>query len=393
MKALPTGSYWSLVNTSDGLRIFNSPKKIYRILRDSYSELLSGEFQRGEGLQFLSELMSCQIKDYKGERKVVFHAFYELGHLFTQSSVLKEDTVLGYWLEFSESAPFEFHEAGVEKLTADWKYPEKSTFLKSFYEGEQHLREGDCYQYNLTFPFYGKIKDLDLESFLSLYLCDEKQRGRFSSYTHLGDIGLFSNSPECLFELIEKNDQYYLDSKPIKGTLPLGDRTPEEVWEELDNSSKNESELFMIADLLRNDLNLVGESWVEVLEKKAPLPVKGLMHSYTHLRLEVNRDLTLQRIMTCLFPGGSITGAPKKRVMSILRKLEQGDRGFYCGSTILFGGGHFQASINIRSGVLNHNDGSISYNAGCGITIKSEGVEEYLEMSDKFHSFRDLVFK
>ena len=92
-----------------------------------------------------------------------------------------------------------------------------------------------------------------------------------------------------------------------------------------------------------------------------------------------------------MFPGGSITGAPKKRVMSILHKLEKKPRGFYCGSTLLLTPKKAQASINIRSAIFDLKTQELSYKAGGGITLLSTAQNEFLEMTYKRDSFIKLL--
>ncbi|MDC1175497.1 chorismate-binding protein, partial [Bacteriovoracaceae bacterium] len=91
-----------------------------------------------------------------------------------------------------------------------------------------------------------------------------------------------------------------------------------------------------------------------------------------------------------LFPGGSITGAPKKRVMKILNSIEHSSRQFYCGSTFLNYGGVRSASINIRSAMIDVTTKKLTYHAGGGITVKSSVEGEYEEMLSKVQSFTGL---
>ncbi|MFZ8934302.1 MAG: chorismate-binding protein, partial [Bacteriovoracaceae bacterium] len=89
-------------------------------------------------------------------------------------------------------------------------------------------------------------------------------------------------------------------------------------------------------------------------------------------------------------PGGSVTGAPKKRVLDILRQLESRDRGFYCGSTILLYKNAIAASINIRSAEIDLESNIMSYSSGGGITLLSKSSLEYKEMYKKLESFTQL---
>ena len=203
----------------------------------------------------------------------------------------------------------------------------------------------------------------------------------------LEDQIYFSNSPECLFELESKIGSAELSTKPIKGTVPIIDGDSDHAWETLSESQKNQSELYMITDLLRNDLNRIEKPVVEVVGLKERLEVPGLMHSYSHLKVALSDKVNLLQVLRGIFPGGSITGAPKKRVMEIIEKLEIGQRNFYCGSSILKVADTFKASVNIRSGVVNRKMDQTLYWSGGGVTVQSSCEEEYQEILDKTHSF------
>ena len=95
--------------------------------------------------------------------------------------------------------------------------------------------------------------------------------------------------------------------------------------------------------------------------------------------------------MRALFPGGSITGAPKKRVMEIIGDTERFDRGIYCGSTVLCIGNKKVASINIRTANIHLEERMWRYGAGGGITLLSRPVDEFKEMEAKVSSFLTLL--
>ena len=99
--------------------------------------------------------------------------------------------------------------------------------------------------------------------------------------------------------------------------------------------------------------------------------------------------MNLWRVIEKIFPGGSITGAPKLRAMRLIHKLEKRPRGFYCGSTIILFKNMKSASINIRSSEIDFspNKRTLLYQAGGGITLLSSVDEEYKEMTYKHDSF------
>ena len=179
---------------------------------------------------------------------------------------------------------------------------------------------------------------------------------------------------------------------PIKGSINYNnDEDFDQKWNELIKSKKDESELFMITDLIKNDLSKIECPVAEVISLKLPLVVPGILHQYSLLSVDLSYKITLKKIIESLFPGGSITGAPKKRIIKILSELENYKRGFYCGSTIFLYEDQVSASINIRSAEVMSNNKLLRYSAGGGITLNSNVDDEFDEMKMKVNSFINLL--
>jgi para-aminobenzoate synthetase component 1 len=202
---------------------------------------------------------------------------------------------------------------------------------------------------NLTGPFFFKFKGIDNPfNFIRKVWNKTLSVGAYAHGTYIDSLGklYLSNSPECLFE-VEKTDKgYELVTKPIKGTLKAEDESDkEQKWKELVASEKDQAELYMITDLLKNDLTKISMKPAVVTDKKLPLFVPGLVHQYSKIKVDLDDDTTIDQIIRATFPGGSITGAPKKRVMEIIHDVEGYERGFYCGSTIML---YKEAQISIN---------------------------------------------
>jgi len=150
---------------------------------------------------------------------------------------------------------------------------------------------------------------------------------------------------------------------------------------------KNQGELYMIIDLLRNDLNSIEKPVAKVLKKKAMVKVPGLIHQMGVIKAVFSKRITIGKIVRSLFPGGSITGAPKKSTVQILRKLEHSPRGVYTGSTMLVDSERVCCSINIRTAEVDLEKKELSYGAGGGITLMSDWESEFVEMQEKVESF------
>ncbi len=264
--------------------------------------------------------------------------------------------------------------------------PSWSEYKDAFARIQYHLLEGNCYQVNLTYPFDFETAEAHSPEELSEFFFSRRDLGAYAHCTFLGEELILSNSPECLFQY--RDGEVF--TMPIKGTVKRG-KNLAAAWESLRSSSKEEGELSMITDLLRNDLNRLEFPRAKVLRKRAPLLVPGLLHQYSLLSVELGGPLSLAKTLQGLFPGGSVTGAPKKRVMEIIQEVERYSRGIYCGSTLLCYQDKKVANINIRTATINPFDRLWRYGAGGGITLLSKAPNEFQEMEAKVASFLTLL--
>jgi para-aminobenzoate synthetase component 1 len=330
----------------------------------------------------------------------VWHLFYEFGFSSVKlDDYVSDSSILAIQLCYKRKKKISLGKVKKvnSKLTLSTSIDEMA-YKSKFIRGYKNLEVGNCYQFNLTEKLIYKYpKDDTAVELISRLFKDSR---KLSAYAHATNLPLLaalyiSNSPECLFSLRKlgyTNKNYWqLRTMPIKGTIrrEKGDELSK-LWRELKNSEKNENELLMITDLLRNDLSKIEEPRARVLAERLPLLVPGLLHQYSLIEVLLSKNVSLAQIIKALFPGGSITGAPKKRVMEILLDLEDRDRGFYCGSTLLLEEGRVSASINIRSAVLDLKRAFLELSAGGGVTLMSEATEEFNELKAKLESFISL---
>lgn len=321
--------------------------------------------------------------------KRVIHLFYEAGFVFEElKELVSEDSILAIDITYANEEEIELGKADSIALTKK-RGPIFAEYETQFQKGYAELKKGNCYQFNLTCDHEFAFDDtVTPEQFMSKLWEDSVAVGAQASGTYCGPINKFflSNSPESLFEIKDN----LLVSKPIKGTL-LKESDEEShidvLWKILSEDKKSQAELYMITDLIRNDLSRIDLPTAYVSKKKAMMIVPKLIHQYAEVCLQLRDHVTLKKIIESLFPGGSITGAPKKRVMSILHDLEKRTRGFYCGSTLTFFDEQISASINIRSCEIDFSKRSLVYQAGGGITLLSDVEEEFKEQSYKLESF------
>lgn len=242
----------------------------------------------------------------------------------------------------------------------------------------RYIIEGDIYIANMT-------QRLDVMSDREPLAVFEHLRTHnpspFGGYLDCGDHQIICASPERFLRLRDG----VVETRPIKGTRKRGE-TPEEdeaLRRELEQSEKDKSELLMIVDLERNDLNRVCRPGsVEVTELFTVETYATVFHLVSNIRGELAQGSDVTDLLRAAFPGGSITGAPKYRAMEIIDELEHGKRGLYTGSIgYLTLDGECDLNIVIRTAL--HRDGRYHLGVGGGITSESDLEFEYEETLQK----------
>ena len=247
---------------------------------------------------------------------------------------------------------------------------------------QDYILSGDCYQVNYSQRFSASYNG----NLLAAYDClSKEQRAPFSAYIDLPEGAILSFSPEQFIKAKKISNQLQLTTQPIKGTRPRHANSKQDqiLAKELLNSEKDRAENLMIVDLLRNDFGKCCDIGSVQVEHLFQLESFANVH---HLVSTVSGRLPKQRsaidaIRAC-FPGGSITGAPKKRAMEIISELEPVERSAYCGSIGYFSDcGNSDFNIAIRTLVAHQ--GTLYCWGGGGITADSKWHEEYLESLSK----------
>ncbi|TRC91038.1 aminodeoxychorismate synthase component I [Mesorhizobium sp. WSM4310] len=256
---------------------------------------------------------------------------------------------------------------------AAWSFED---YEKRFSRLHQHIRQGDCYQGNLTFPVQAQWSGDPLAAFDAL---TERQPVKYGALVGLGDPIVLSRSPELFFEI---NAAGMIETHPMKGTAPRGATKTEDERQKtfLRNDEKNQAENRMIVDLLRNDISLISEvGTLEVPELFRIESYPTVHQMVSDVRAKLLPGLTIRQVFAALFPCGSITGAPKIRAMEILHDLEGAPRDVYCGAIgWIAPGGTMRFSVAIRTISL-FASGEAVYNVGGGIVFDSTPEEEYQE--------------
>lgn len=249
-------------------------------------------------------------------------------------------------------------------------------YEKRFSRLHQHIRQGDCYQGNLTFPIHAQWSGDPLAAFDAL---TERQPVKYGALVSLGDPIVLSRSPELFFEIDASGT---IETHPMKGTAPRGATKAEDERQKifLRNDEKNQAENRMIVDLLRNDISLISE--VGTLDVPALFRIETyptVHQMVSDVRARLLPGLSIRQVFAALFPCGSITGAPKIRAMEILHDLEGTPRDAYCGAIgWIAPGGTMRFSVAIRTISL-FSGGEAVYSVGGGVVFDSTAEEEYQE--------------
>lgn len=250
----------------------------------------------------------------------------------------------------------------------------RDTYVECINRIRNYIREGDVYQVNFTSAFEFDYK----EDPVALYQCLRgRQRVSYGAYINHQAGQILSFSPELFY----RTDGDTLTTRPMKGTAPRGkDATEDQHWGEwLQQDEKNRAENVMIVDLLRNDLSRVCvPGSVKVPSLHAIETYETLFQMVSTVSGTLQKDVRTADLMRALFPGGSITGAPKLRAMEIIHELEHQPRGIYCGAIGFISPGQ-GAVFNIAIRTIHLQNGKGSMGAGSGIIWDSDPEDEYEE--------------
>ncbi len=255
----------------------------------------------------------------------------------------------------------------------------KQKYLNALDTIMQHILVGNCYQINFSQRFSGEFSGDPKAAYLALR---KILPSPFSAFIGLSDDSILSLSPERFIQIDAKNKA---KTQPIKGTAPRG-LTPEddaELAKGLQSSEKNRAENLMIVDLLRNDFSKSCEPFSVKVPKLFDLEsFANVHHLVSTIEGKIETGISALEFFIRCFPGGSITGAPKKRAMEIIRDLEEHPRNIYCGSVCyLSANGNFDSNISIRTLLVSEN--KIYCWGGGGIVADSNPEDEYQESLQK----------
>ncbi|WP_369901523.1 anthranilate synthase component I [Bacillus manliponensis] len=254
----------------------------------------------------------------------------------------------------------------------------EETFMGAVQRIQEYIGAGDVFQVNLSTRQEKTLQTHPFEIYTKLR---EINPSPYMGYLELGDFQIVSGSPELLIK--KQGDE--VSTRPIAGTRSRGrdEKEDEQLAKELIENEKERAEHVMLVDLERNDLGRVCEyGTVEVDEFMVIEKYSHVMHIVSNVCGELQKGKDAFDVTKAVFPGGTITGAPKIRTMEIIEELEPVRRGIYTGSIGWIGySGDMELNIVIRT--LLAKGGQAYVQAGAGIVIDSNPHNEYKESLKK----------
>lgn len=255
---------------------------------------------------------------------------------------------------------------------------QKDEYLSIIRQLQKHILRGDCYEINFCQEFYAEGTLIDpAEVYRRLVALSPNP---FSALYRLDDKWLICASPE---RFLKKQDDTIL-SQPIKGTArrELTNKLKDDInKQELFQSQKDRSENVMVVDLVRNDLSKIcKEGSVSVDELYGIYSFPQVHQMISTVSGTLRQNISLSEIIRATFPMGSMTGAPKKRVMELIDQYEITKRGIFSGCVgYVSPDKDFDLNVVIRSIMYNTFSGYLSIQAGSGITYYSDPAKEWEE--------------
>lgn len=253
-----------------------------------------------------------------------------------------------------------------------------SEYISAFKKAKQHIHDGDCYQVNFAQCFSAPVEG---DSWQTYQLLRQANPAPYAAFMRIPQGDILSLSPEQFLQVRDG----WVQTKPIKGTRPRSQdpETDALLAQQLLASEKDQAENLMIVDLLRNDLGRTCETG------SIRVPHLFKLESFTsvhHLVSTITGRLAPKQhsidLLRHCFPGGSVTGAPKKRAMEIIADLEPQHRSIYCGAMgYINHDGNMETNIVIRTLIVCKN--KLYCYAGGGLVADSTVEDEYQETFSK----------
>ena len=365
--------YTSSYNKSDAISyLFNNPEEIISITSLNELEL---------GLNRIDELADQ-------DKFILSLLDYEAGYLFEEKlqNFITDNKTLMRFLVFdsSEVDKIASNEISFDPFEQDYKISDfhlnetERNYLNKIYKIKEYIKQGDTYQVNYTlkgkFNFKGEILDFVQNLIFN-------QSTQYSAFINYGNEFVISISPELFFS----TNGYKINTRPMKGTIKRGINLEDDSFraEELRNSKKDKAENIMIVDLLRNDIGKISKTNSVNVDSIYDVEKYETIFQLTSKVHGILESKKYSKIISNLFPCGSITGAPKIRTMKIINELENEKRGLYTGAIGFIHKDNSVFNVAIRTISIDKKTSNGEIGLGSGIVWDSNAEDEFNEVSLK----------
>lgn len=353
---------------------------------------------------------------FREKRWLFGHLSYEAMHGFHQLHTIKKDKIgfpLFYFFEpqivleitqttltiYADEPQTVFDEIIKQSLTEEAPASasiepkadlSKEEYIQKIQALQAHILRGDCYEINFCQEFSAQGVVINpLRVFQKLITVSPMP---FAAFYRLQDKYLLCASPERF--LLKRGTK--LLSQPMKGTIRRERSSLDEdnaLKKALQQSAKDQAENVMIVDLVRNDLTRVCKAGSVKVDELFGVQTFPQVHQMVStISGEMREDVSFPQIIEALFPMGSMTGAPKQRVMQLIDEYEPSARGIFSGSVgYIKPGGDFDFNVVIRSIMYNALNKYLSYGVGSGITFYSDAEKEWEECLLKAEAIRKTL--
>ncbi len=266
----------------------------------------------------------------------------------------------------------------------------RDAYIRIIQQIKEHIQRGDCYEINFCQQFHAS--DVLINPLHTFKRLNSLSPNPFAAFYRIHDKYCLCASPERYL----KKEGSILLSQPIKGTAKRDLQNPaqdEKNKQALLNSKKERSENVMIVDLVRNDLSRIcTEGSVQVKELFGIYAFPQVFQLISSITGTVPEDIHWTDCIKNTFPMGSMTGAPKKRVMELIDEFEAEGRGLFSGSIgYITPEADFDFNVVIRSIFYDDKVQILSYAAGGGITFYSNAADEYEECLLKAAAIKEVL--
>jgi len=364
-------------------RVLNEGQSPFRTLADFHKNAwLFGYL--GYDLKNSIEKLQSKNQDRLGFQDL---SFFEPEHLliFEGDELIIHSENTSLLQEIENFKPIQFN----NKLSKPTESVSKAEYINTVNKLREHIEEGDCYEINYCQEFHGRLDEVDP---IQLYSeLNGISPNPFSSLQKHNQHYIICASPERFLKKTGKQ----LISQPIKGTRPRDPNPIEDqrLAKELRSDEKELAENMMIVDLVRNDLARSSEiGSVKVEEIFGIYSFHQVHQMISTIVAEKRDDVNWAEAIKNAFPMGSMTGAPKEKVMQFIERYENTKRGPFSGAAgYITPDGNFDFNVLIRSLFLNKEKSVYSFQVGSAITYDSIPENEHDECMVKAKALFSLL--